>query len=530
MKTKIIFFLLLIALIYSCTSTSTSFTKNREVLENDVLYADEYYYSQAVNEYDAVRHILFGLSTNKNGERSLLGGLLNSNNSGERNLLKKGYINCTYTEPTKLADLDGGFQFRQYFFTNENKAALNAFGIASSNVDSKRSYLVIDYLQYKDISCYKIPTIRYAGGIRAELTIHDSKSIFKGAGVGSLAGLAMDVENKRKKIDISIKTIGITGLDSRVPLPENNNFDIATFADLKAVITFLKTMKDKEGVDGEIKFAPQVIPVLDKYRANFESSIYANIDKMNLLQKSIEKNTTNDLEWKKNLLDTLQKHTKELYTMEVKRVIENKKRLTEYADFVHKNSSIKSLQNVDLVVKQMMVAKANDFVTNETKLQAVAYQIKTNNLDKAKKLLNDCEGEECNRVKSLLSRPIKEIKSNDKDSIIKSIEKFTNTEVTSVSPYNEKWIYLGAVDSSNKITESNVSQLNIGSDFTIEFKDILTAGTDINIRNMKPIFKDSEWIQGNIIDILKEKAIFVINGIEKIPGKDEGYYIWVKIN
>lgn len=530
MKTRMIFSLIMILCIYSCTSTPISFTKNKAVLENDVIYADEYYYSQAVNEYDAVRHILFGLSTIRNGERSLLGGLLGSNNSGERALLEKGYLNCTYIEPKKLNDLDGGFQFRQYFFTNENKAALNAFGIASSSVDSKRSYLVIDYLQYKDVSCYKIPTIRYAVGIRAELTIHDSKTIFKGSGVGSLAGLAMDVENKRKKIDISIKTIGITGLDSRVPLPENNNFDIATFADLKAVITFLKTMKDKDDGDGGIRFSPQVIPVLDKYRANFESSIYANIDKMNLLQTSIEKNNIDDIEWKKSLLDTLKKHTKDLYCMEVKRVIENKKRLKEYADFVHTNSSIKSLQNVDLVVKQMMVAKANDLVTDETKLQAVAYQIKTNNLDKAKKLLNDCEGEECNKVRKLLSKSDKEIKSNEKDLIIKSIEKFTSVDIPTVAGSNERWIYVGSTDSNNKITETNVTQLNIGSDFTIKTKDILTAATDINIRNMRPLFKDNEWIQGNITDILKEKQTFITSDIEKVPSKNEGYYIWIKIN
>ena len=520
---------MMLALINSCTSTSTSFTKNRAVLENDVIYADEYYYSQAVNEYDAVRHILFGLSTIKDGERSLLGRLLGSNNKGEQSLLKEGYLNCTYLEPKNLYDLDGGFQFRQYFFTNENKAALNAFGIASSSVDSKRSYLVIDYLQYKDVSCYKIPTIRYAVGIRAELTIHDSKKIFNGAGVGSLAGLAMDVENKKKKIDISIRTIGITGLDSRVPLPENNNFDIATFADLKAVVTFLKTMKDKENNDGEIKFSPQIIPVLDKYRANFESSIYANIDKMNLLQMSIEKNSIDDGEWKNNLLYNLKKETQDLYTMEVNRVIENKKRLKEYADFVHANSSIKSLQNLDLIVKQVMAAKSNDLVTNETMLQAVAYQIKTNDIDKAKSLLEDCEGEECSKLKTLLDKYNKVIKSEEKASIIKSIEKVTSVDVATVANSNEKWIYLGAVDSNNKVTETNAVQLNVGSDLTIKSKDVLTASTDINIRNMKPLFKDNEWIQGNIIDILKEKEIFIINDIEKVPSKDQGYFIWIKI-
>mgnify|MGYP003594659342 FL=1 len=101
--------------------------------------------------------------------------------------------------------------------------------------------------------------------------------------------------------------------------------------------------------------------------------------------------------------------------------------------------------------------------------------------------------------------------------------------MATVANSNEKWIYLGAVDSNNKVTETNAVQLNVGSDLTIKSKDVLTASTDINIRNMKPLFKDNEWIQGNIIDILKEKEIFIINDIEKVPSKDQGYFIWIKI-
>ncbi|SDI52800.1 hypothetical protein [Chryseobacterium jejuense] len=530
MKTQI-FLLILIILLNSCSAYDNSFTKNKAVMENDVIYADDYYYSQAVNEYDAVKNILFGLSTrDQNNAISLMGKILENGVSAKEELLKKGFINCIFIEPSKLKDLDAGFQFKQYFFTSNNRAALNAFGIANVSASKKLSYLVIDYLQYKDIMCYKLPTIRYAVGIRAEFTIHDSNIIFKGNGIGSLAQLAMDVESNKKKVDISIKTIGITGLQSRVPLPENNNFDISTFADFKAVLTFIKTMKDGDA-EGEITFAPQIIPVLDKYRSNLESSVYANIEKIDLLKKSIENaKLDEEEEWKREVIKNLKDASKELYNLEVTRIRNNKERLVNYSKFIQDNSSVNSLIRLDSVATNIFKKPVNDTKPNEKDIIGAAiYQLSLNKLLKAKEIVSDCNGEDCDKVKQKLNTVPVNGKQINLKKISEELEnKYTDkTEIKNIK--NEKWLYICTVDRNSLVQESIINELKVNDKYDLNMQSKYSVNTDANIRDNHPEKKEDDWMKGIIIDVLKENKTFTIQEITRIPGGNNETYIWARI-
>ncbi|MBT2622025.1 MULTISPECIES: hypothetical protein [Chryseobacterium] len=530
MKTKF-FFLILIVVLNSCGIYNNSFTKNKAVMENDVIYADDYYYSQAVNEYDAVKNILFGLSTKSIDDSiSLMGKIVERGKVAENELLKKGFVNCKFSLPRKLKDLDAGFQFKQYFFTSNNKAALNAFGIANVSASEKLSYLVIDFLQYKDIMCYKLPTIRYAVGIRAEFTIHDSNIIFKGNGVGSLAQLAMDVESNKKKVDISIKTIGITGLQSRVPLPENNNFDISTFADFKAVLTFIKTMKDGDA-DGEITFAPQIIPVLDKYRSNLESSVYANIEKIDLLKQNIENAKLGDEdEWKKDVIKNLKEASKDLYNLEVTRIRQNKERLVNYSKFIQDNSSVNSLIKLDSVATNIFKTPANDTRPNEKSIiEATIHQLSLNKLSKAKEIVSDCISGDCDKIKQKLNKITVTPKQNDLQKISKELEDKYTDGVENKNIKNEKWIYIGTINNSSIVLESIINELKINSIYDLKIDSKYSVNTDANIRDNHPERKDEDWNKGAIIDVLKENRTFIIQKIARIPGANNETYIWAQI-
>jgi len=527
---------LVFLLLCSCSTYNSSFTKNKAVMENDIIYADDYYYSQAVNEYDAVKNILFGLSTkDKNDTISLMGKILENSPIAKNELLAKGFINCKFIQPKQLKDLDAGFQFKQYFFTSNNKAALNAFGIANVSANEKLSYLIIDYLQYKDVMCYKLPTIRYAVGIRAELTIHDSGIIFNGNGIGSLANLAMEVESNRKKVDISIKTIGITGLQSRVPLPENNNFDISTFADFKAVLTFIKTMKDDD-FSREIQFSPQIIPVLDKYRTNLESSVYANIEKIELLKKNIEKakfgEDDND-EWKKVIIEELKKASIDLYKLEVKRVRENKERLVNYSKFIQNNSSVNSLIKLDSVATKIFAISLNDSKPNDKNMiQAAIHQLGKKEISKAVEIVSECNTEDCNKVKQQLSSIKNTQKNGNLENITKNLEKVYSEGVETVNKKinNEKWLYVCTTDSNSKVLESAIDQLKINDAYDLKTNGQYSVNADANVRDHQPIKKGNEWEKGVVVDVLKENAVFTILQIEKIPSINNETYIWVKIN
>ncbi|RLJ97916.1 hypothetical protein [Tenacibaculum discolor] len=338
---KIIIFSISIVLFSSCHSSKQhlkkfadrdSYTENQSVLGLTALNADYNYYSQAVLEYLLVREIIDGNSNITSGKpkykpksndtvtKITLFSNLNDNNNVSnlaQELRKIGVKPCEYDLPLNLKDLGSGFQFNHYIFKNENRAALQAFGIVDNNIKHNSIYVVTDYIQYKDIKCTGLPTIRYAVGIRAQFRIANIDNNTELKGIGSLAGLAADVENKSKIVNITIKTIGITGIDSRLSIPSNTSFDVETYSDYQKIIDFIRTLDDNKNITlieesssesssknnsksnksqkKEVIISPQIIPVMDDYRTSINHTFNPSYEAIQLVETRLNelKNDSN---------------------------------------------------------------------------------------------------------------------------------------------------------------------------------------------------------------------------------------------
>lgn len=316
---------------------SKSFS-NKNVLGLNAVNANNNYYTKAIIDYLTVKKVLDGNSfrdfsypknnpkindSNKVLQITLFPELStkffypdNNTNLVKDKLLETGIKPCYYDLPLKLKDLQSGFQFNHYVFKSSNRAAMQAFGIVNSEIKENSLYVVTDYLQYQDINCSGLPTIRYAVGMRAEFRIIGIESESDLKGIGSLAGLAAQVETNSQKVNITIKTIGLTGIDSRLSIPSNTTFDVKTYSDYEKIIDFIRNLKDDEDIiDSTIKnksntqkiiIQPQIIPVMDAYRPSLEYSFYPMLESIELLElklKRIEKkdftNVKDDLSKKK---------------------------------------------------------------------------------------------------------------------------------------------------------------------------------------------------------------------------------------
>jgi hypothetical protein len=301
--------LIFFSLLFICCATSgiNKFEKkdhyfdNKSVLGLNAINADYNYYTKAILEYLLVKEIIdgnslvyegapkFDIKSKTDVTKILLFPKLKdfdsiSSDKALSELKNRGVRYCDYDLPKKLSHLEGGFQFNHYIFQSNNRAAMQAFGIVDSEIRNQSLYIVTDYLQYKDIKCTGLPTIRYAVGMRAQFRISDTQSESDLKGIGSLAGLAAAVETNTKNVNITIKTIGITGLDSRLAIPSNTSFDVKTFSDYEKIIDFIRNLKD-EGTNVIIN--PQIIPVMDEYRTTLEHTFHPLYESIEILEARI---------------------------------------------------------------------------------------------------------------------------------------------------------------------------------------------------------------------------------------------------
>lgn len=333
MKTKFPLFLLFAITLVANGQTKPK--KYKDIFDLNAIKADQEYYSQAILQYQIIEKIIskYGAiyhlfpkekpelfiekETSKDADFDLKHGVPtmvlfpnaqdpSSNNSDiNQELSKLGVDRCQYEIPLHLNDLDGGFQFNHYLFNSDNKAALDAFGIVKNGFESKSLYIVIDYLQHKDFNCTGLPKIRYGVGIRSEIKISEwsNKTDLKES---SLAGLAANAEINSLKVNITVKTIGITGLDSKLNIPNNTNFNVDTYADYQKIIDFIRNFEEYQTNEQKndtvsktnelespkyknITFKPQIIPVMDEYRTSISESFMPYYASLENLEKKIKK-------------------------------------------------------------------------------------------------------------------------------------------------------------------------------------------------------------------------------------------------
>ncbi|OCA71930.1 hypothetical protein BBI01_07165 [Chryseobacterium artocarpi] len=219
-----------------------------------------------------------------------------------RKLRQVGVEKCFFQFPLMVKDLTSGFQFRHYVFDQDNTAAIKAFGI-NSTLGAKAKYIIIDYLQYTDNNCPGLPKIRHAIGIRAEITFYNFSSK-SNINISSLPAIAADAQINNKHVNISIKTIGITGLGAKFNIPNNTSFNVDTYADYQKIIDFIRTFKGDtpDNInrntnlngnlikhDSTILFKPQLIPVMDEYRVTDVITDDNSLDFIQSFEKKLKK-------------------------------------------------------------------------------------------------------------------------------------------------------------------------------------------------------------------------------------------------
>ncbi len=254
------------------TSLKKFAEKNKDLLSLNAIVADKTYYSQSILEYQIVKKLL--------AMNSLVEDVKENDPITGKQFYKKVTVlpkvkyntaenlntkECYFRLPETITDLSSGFQFRHYLFKGSNTTALQAFGILNNEFNKEDLYVIIDYIQYKDNTCQNLPTIRYAVGIRSEFKISSMNMNKKNDGDTnnlSIENLAASVQFDRLKVNISLKTIGLTGKAARLNIPSNTSFNVQTYGEYVKVIDFIRNHLDSADV------SPELIPIMDAHRTS----------------------------------------------------------------------------------------------------------------------------------------------------------------------------------------------------------------------------------------------------------------------
>jgi hypothetical protein len=421
MKSYYIPSLIIAIFLASCKSPLKTFEKrdryfdNSSVLGLNAINADYNYYTKAILEYLLIKEIIDGnsnvtlgtpkfdpASKEKVTQVKLFPQLEDSTGSADEvdskieDLRANGVRFCFYDLPKELTDLTSGFQFNHYIFKSTNRAAMQAFGIVDGEINQNSLYIITDYLQYEDINCTGLPTIRYAVGMRAQFRLSQTKSESELKGIGSLAGLAAQVETNQKNVNITIKTIGITGLESRLSIPSNTSFDVKTYSDYEKIIQFIRNLKDKDTTgaqtNADIKINPQIIPVMDDYRTTIEHTFHPMYESIELLETKIATLEKDD-DIDKELIEKLKKDITDIKLILLFEEIEDLKNnretlivgnriINDYSTYTNLYSIIKTHENNPKETLEILKDKVNLNYSIPSKI--IPYRVnKTKNVEKA---------------------------------------------------------------------------------------------------------------------------------------------------
>ncbi len=296
-KIKSILFILITSTMLSCGIFKN--VTDHSIFSIDAIQADKDFYTKAVLEHHFINRVFrdFSVGEKKCDSTHILRPsqkmkkkhLYAEHKSKADSIL----LDCRFDVPEDIEDLKSGFQYRYYSFSSTNSAALQAFGITDIDHNFETKYLVIDYIQFQDISCSNIPTIRYAVGLRSELRIKKSDTKIDLTKKG-LAELAAKVELGEASINFSLKTIGLTGKPARFNIPQGVSFNVTTYKNYQNAIEFLKSnlkekMNDSVAAGERLYVNPELIPVMDEYRPNTKNSIDALSKKLIQMHKEMDK-------------------------------------------------------------------------------------------------------------------------------------------------------------------------------------------------------------------------------------------------
>lgn len=376
--------------------------KNKDVLSLNAIVAEKTYYSQAILEYQLVKKIIAKFSTDSTNIilKDTLKYVSLFKNLSDAESQTLGLNPCSYKKPEILEDLKSGFQFRHYLFKSNNSTAIKAFGIINNEIQKNDLFVVIDFIQYQDCECTGMPKIRYGVGMRAEFKISGvdlNKSDNKEINNINIENLAANVQFGKLKVDISIKTIGITGIESRFSIPSNTTFDVQTYGEYKSIINFIKNLNTDKSK--EIIIQPEIIPVMDEYRTSvseINTAIYEEMDEIKKRYKKLSKQNDKDTDSVSKIINStiessiqaeiISINSKKTELTEIDKYLNNLKNYNKILQFVSVNKSDNdSISTVNSTSVFDLISKNNSKnIDLENDYQAVFRTLLAGNLDKAK--------------------------------------------------------------------------------------------------------------------------------------------------
>lgn len=161
--------------------------------------------------------------------------------------------------PSKLTDLDGGYEVFYYSFSEDNAAKLGLIA-AGAIGGAKRSVVqVYRFMQVATRTCRiggMNRPVTWAAGAEAVLHVKTAK---RGVNLDKLSTLAAAVEFNRASVAFSMNTPGITGTPIRKALPDAGAFNVENYAKMVSAVDQVRLLMDSGGVTVK----PQMLIELD---------------------------------------------------------------------------------------------------------------------------------------------------------------------------------------------------------------------------------------------------------------------------
>ena len=162
---------------------------------------------------------------------------------------------CESSKPKTMRELSGGMKKFFYQLTSDNKAGLTVFGANSAKISKKEMMTIVDFIQYKDVTCGG-ERLRY--GVGARLFLH-VKNTSKGINVSDMGSLAAGVQLNKASVTYSVETIGVTGTKVSAVLPGTGDFNVEAYGKVIRAVDEIQRLA-ADNVEGVV-IDPQLIPI-----------------------------------------------------------------------------------------------------------------------------------------------------------------------------------------------------------------------------------------------------------------------------
>lgn len=270
MKTIKIFILsALLISIYSCSSKKeyveleNKFSQTQELLNKNTVLLNKTY-SELANvesENKMLQNRLNQMNSNSQSQtfgQSILENkqLFDETNFKEINLLKTSAdtISCLSKKPTELSKLNSGSTKFVYTIDEKSSSSASLLGLISGKLNKNERMAIVDYVEYKDLTCSGKGSLRVAAGVRLTLKIKSTNNKFK---INIPSKVAAASEFGIAEVTYRIETIGFKNKTTRKILSGlGGEFNVDDYIKVLDAVNKIQLAMDEVTI-----VDPRIIPV-----------------------------------------------------------------------------------------------------------------------------------------------------------------------------------------------------------------------------------------------------------------------------